>query len=131
MSQTVSRLERTLGVQIKTQRPLSGGCVAKLSLVQTADGRRLVVKEGGRQLALEGWMLTFLKGKLPVPEVLLAEDDLLVMTFIAAGAGGLDDRAQEHCAELTAALHGHSAPAFGLDRDTLIGGLAQPRVKTH
>ncbi len=104
--------------------------MAQVMRVLLSDGQVVVVKEGGTVLALEGWMLTFLKGKLPVPEVLLAEPDLLVMTHIDAKGGGFDDRAQAHCAELLASLHAHSAPRFGLDRDTLIGGLEQPNPPT-
>jgi fructosamine-3-kinase len=75
-------------------------------------------------------MLSFLKGRLPVPDVLLCEDDLLVLSFIDAQPGELGDKAQEHAAELVAALHGHSQPFFGLERDTLIGGLPQPNPAT-
>ncbi len=38
--------------------------------------------------------------------------------------------AQAHAADLLAALHAITAPAFGLERDTLIGGLHQPNPWT-
>ncbi|MDP6787328.1 MAG: fructosamine kinase family protein, partial [Rhodospirillales bacterium] len=64
-------------------------------------------------------------GALPVPEVLHAEDSLLVMSHIVSG-DAITPAAETHAAELLAALHGITAPEFGLERDTVIGGLAQP-----
>ncbi|MCC7168390.1 MAG: fructosamine kinase family protein [Rhodospirillales bacterium] len=119
------RAERALGAAIKAKRPLSGGSVATVLKLDLADGRSVVAKVGGPSLDVEGWMLGELAGKLPVPAVLLAEPDLLVIEYVEAG-DGLDDQAQTHAGELIAALHAHSAPAYGLARDTLIGGLVQP-----
>lgn len=126
MSEISSRIESALQARIVSFQPLSGGCVAKVSRLNLSNGQCVVAKEGGQGLALEGWMLTYLGDKLPVPEVLLAEPDLLVMTWLESGQGGFDGQAETHCAELIASLHGHTAPAFGLDRDTVIGGLSQP-----
>ena len=92
-------------------------------------GGSIVAKLGkpGDGLALEGWMLRYLAGHsaLPVPEVLHAEERLLVMSYIDAG-DAITAAAETHAAELLAALHSVTAPAFGLERDTVIGGLAQP-----
>jgi fructosamine-3-kinase len=130
MSSLAFRLESHLGRRVVSARALTGGCVAQVSRVLLDDGQSVVVKQGGDGLALEGWMLSYLKGKLPVPEVLLALPDLLVMTWLEGSADGLDATAQIRCAELMAALHGHSAESFGLDRDTPIGGLTQPNSPT-
>lgn len=130
MPSLASKLETALGVAVTTQRPLSGGCVAKVWLIGLADGRRVVAKEGGDGLDLEGWMLSFLADKLPVPDVLHAAPDLLVMTYLEARSGGLDGLGEGRCARLVAALHGHGGEAFGLDRDTVIGGLPQPNPWT-
>src|SRR3989338_6363472 len=62
---------------------------------------------------------------LPVPSVIFAADALLVMEYIET-SGSLTEGVQEHAAELLARLHEHTAPAFGLGRSTLIGGLSQP-----
>lgn len=126
MSENNSRIEAALSARVVSRHPLAGGCVAKVSRLVLSTGESIVAKEGGQGLALEGWMLSYLKGKLPVPEVLLAQPDLLVMTWLEADSGGLNDKAEVHCAELIASLHGHTAPAFGLDRDTVIGGVPQP-----
>lgn len=65
------------------------------------------------------------RSDLPVPAVIAATDDLLVIEFIET-SGRLDARAEAHAADLVAALHAIRGPAFGLERDTLIGPLPQP-----
>ncbi len=119
-----------LGAAVRRLTPLSGGCVGDVFRADLSDGRHVVVKAGqaGSRLDLEGWMLRHLaEAQLPVPAVRYAADDLLAMDYVET-SGGLDRSAQVHAAELLAALHGHAAPAFGLDRDTLIGGLHQPNA---
>ena len=124
-----AEIERILGVAVSGRTGLSGGCVGEVCRVELADGRHVVAKLGGpgSGLETEGWMLDYLAQKsfLPVPHVFHADNNLLLMSFIESG-GTLDGSAQEHAAELLADLHGVTAPRFGLERDTLIGGLAQP-----
>ena len=124
-----AEIERILGVAVSGRTGLSGGCVGEVCRVELADGRCVVAKLGGpgSGLETEGWMLDYLaqKSLLPVPHVFHADNNLLLMSFIESG-GTLDGSAQEHAAELLADLHGVTAPRFGLERDTLIGGLAQP-----
>lgn len=126
-------LETLLNAPVVRTAPLSGGCVAAVRCVDLADGRRVVVKAGrvGDALDLEGWMLDTLatRSALPVPRVLHAADDLLVMEWIDA-PGRLGVSGQEHAADLLAALHGVTAPCAGCDRDTVIGGLPQPNPWT-
>jgi len=128
-----AEIENILGARVLDWSHLSGGCVGDVCRVDLADGRRVVAKLGGpgSGLTTEGWMLDYLghKSRLPVPDVLHVDDNLLLVSFIENG-GGLDGRAQEHAAELLADLHGVTAPRFGLERDTLIGGLAQPNGET-
>ncbi|MBM3564562.1 MAG: fructosamine kinase family protein [Alphaproteobacteria bacterium] len=122
------RIAAALGATVSRLSPLSGGCVGDVFRADLSDGRRVVVKAGeeGSRLDLEGWMLGRLAAvNFPVPAVLHAADDLLAMDFVET-SGGINDRAEAHAAELLAALHGHTAPGFGLERDTLIGGLRQP-----
>jgi fructosamine-3-kinase len=52
------------------------------------------------------------------------------MQFID-GISSLTPSSQEHAAELLAALHELSAPQFGMEQDTLIGGLHQPNPWTE
>jgi fructosamine-3-kinase len=121
-------IARRAGARVAGVAPLAGGCVGGAYRVDLADGRRLAVKVGreGGTLRLEGFMLAYLKEKsrLPVPDVLHADDGLLLMSFIESD-GGLDADAEAHAADLLAELHRISAPAFGFERDTAIGGLPQ------
>ena len=121
------RLQTALNVDVVKTVPLLGGCIGDFRAVDLADGRRVVVKAGGAELDLEGWMLTYLADHsiLPVPKVLHAEDDLLVMSHVET-AGGITVQAEEDAADHLAQLHGVTGTAFGLERDTLIGGLPQP-----
>ncbi|MGE5505738.1 MAG: fructosamine kinase family protein [Actinomycetota bacterium] len=121
---------RLTGRKVAGTQPLSGGCVGEVRLVKLADGGRVVAKLGPG-LEPEAWMLRRLAGcsRLPVPDVIHGDDDLILMTYVEAG-GSLDGPAQEHAAELLADLHGVTWHSFGLERDTLIGGLAQPNPQT-
>lgn len=128
------RLESLLGSPVVRVVPLGGGCVAAVARLTLADGRDVVVKDGraGDRLDLEGWMLSTLATRcpaLPVPVVLAAADDLLVMEARDA-SGRLGPKGEDHAAEVIAALHDVTAERFGLERDTLIGGLHQPNAWT-
>ncbi len=130
MAALETRIAGALGAGVVRLVPLSGGCVGDVFRADLSDGRRVVVKAGdaGGRLDLEGWMLrTLADNQLPVPGVIHAVDDLLAMDYIET-LGSLDESAQAHAAELLAALHARTAPAFGLERDTLIGGLHQPNA---
>ncbi len=126
-------LQMLTGSTVVHQEPLGGGCIAAVLALTLADGRALVAKRGapGSGLALEGRMLRDLAatGTVPVPEVLAADDDLLVMTRLPGGTG-LDARAQTHAADLMAALHNVRGEGFGYTYDTVIGGLPQPNPLT-
>lgn len=122
----ITRVAAALGVAVRATRPLDGGCVAEVHRVDLADGARAVAKVGGRLLEREARMLRALAAAgLPVPEVLHAAPDLLVMGFVE-GESRFDAAAERHAAELLAALHAHTAPTFGFPEPTLIGGLHQP-----
>lgn len=126
-------IERVTGARPKRVAPMGGGCVGDVARLELADGRVVVAKTGdkGSGLDLEGFMLDYLRdnGGLPVPEVLHAADDLLIMSFIET-SGSIDAGAQVHAAEILARLHAVTADAFGFERPTVIGGLAQPNPWT-
>lgn len=123
-------VREVLGTAVRDIRPLSGGCVGQAYRLDLADGSRLAAKVDERPspcLDIEGFMLTFLseRSHLPVPKVIHSEPRLLLMTWLPGGSR-FGPAAQEHAAELLADLHQISADDFGLERDTLIGGLHQP-----
>lgn len=128
-------VRRAVGAEVKDVRPLSGGCIGQVYRMDLADGSAVVVKSDESEeprLAVEGYMLRYLseESDLPAPEVWYSTDRLLVMDFLP-GESRFSDAAQAHAAELLADLHNISAPAFGLEEDTLIGGLHQPNPWTE
>lgn len=125
-----ARIAALTGRAVVASRKLAGGCVGEVVLVTLAGGARMVAKLGPG-LEPEGWMLQALaaRTRLPVPALHCGGDDLLLMDYVEAG-GALDDRAQAHAAELLADLHGMTWHSYGLERDTVIGGLAQPNPPT-
>lgn len=122
-------VERVTGARAGRFEALSGGCVAACWRVHLDDGGSVVVKRagGGENLETEAWMLRYLAARsaLPVPAVLHAAADLLVLEYVAT-SGAIDARVERDAAERLAALHAVTAPTFGLERDTLIGPLPQP-----
>ncbi len=127
------RLAKILNQRPHSITPLSGGCVGEVYRVTLPDGRRFVAKvddSARATLEREGWMLRYLAehSQLPTPKVVYSAPDLLVMSFVPGG--GLDPSAEPHAAELLASLHRTTAPAYGLEADTLIGGLHQPNPWT-
>ena len=71
-----------------------------------------------------GWLAY--NTELPLPEVLYADDDLILMDHIVTGG----PMAQEDAADHLAFLHSQTAERFGFDCDTVIGGLPQPNPWT-
>jgi fructosamine-3-kinase len=128
-------VEGTLGERLKSARPLGGGCIGEVYRVELEDGTPLVAKvdrEGESHLEREAYMLRYLREKsgLPVPEVYHGSERLLLMEFVE-GNSRFSEGAERHAAELLAALHSITADAYGHERDTLIGSLNQPNLKTQ
>jgi len=126
-------LEAVTGRAVDRVSPLSGGCIAHVWRVDLDDGSAVVAKTGQSDggFDIEAYMLRYLAehSDLPVPEVLDVIPGMLVMSHLPA-SGGMNDRAQEHAADLIAALHGVTGRQAGLERDTLIGPLHQPNTQT-
>lgn len=133
MTSAAERIAAALGIAPRSLRPLSGGSVAEVYELTMPDGARLVAKVGrsGAKLDLEGWMLRYLRGHAaaPVPAVVHESDVLLVMECLP-NAGGISPAVECAAADVIAALHAVRGPSFGLERDTLIGGLHQPNPPT-
>ena len=128
------RIETAVQAKISSMTPLFGGCIGEVYRVELANGRAVVCKmaAGGHgRLDIEGFMLRYLseRSELPVPKLIHAEADLLIMTFIE-GESRFSHLAEVDAAEKLAALHAISGPAFGLEQASLIGGLRQPNPWT-
>jgi fructosamine-3-kinase len=126
-------VEASLATRLVRARPMGGGCIREVYEAELSDGSKAVAKvdrAGESHLEREAYMLRYLgeKSGLPVPEVYHSSEMLLLMEFMEGG-GDLSG-AQEHAAELLAALHGVSADAYGHERDTLVGSLSQPNPRT-
>lgn len=127
------KIETRTGCPVSDLRFYAAGQNANLYLVDLTDVRRLMAKimrqdeEGNATLEAEGWMLEYLarKSKLPVPKVYWYDPATILMEFIE-DSGVLDDKVQEHAAELLAELHDVHADFFGLERDTTICPYPQP-----
>ena len=127
-------VEVALGERLKNVRPMGGGCIGEVYLAELEDGTPLVAKvdpDGESHLDREAYMLRYLREKsdLPVPEVYYGSATLLLMEFVE-GSSRFSEEAEHHAAELLAALHGIAADTYGHERDTLIGSLNQPNIRT-
>ena len=125
-------IEQATGLPIAEISTLTGGSVGQVYLARCENGRRLVAKvDVGPSpcLDVEGFMLDYLRqvSNLPVPQTIYRSPELLIMSC-APGESSFSPSAQENAAELLAELHKLTAPAYGLDRPTLIGGLHQPNA---
>lgn len=126
------KIEERTGSPIADLRHFATGQNANLYLVDLDDERRLIAKEmrygegddpaGNVTLEAEGWMLEYLarKTKLPLPKVVWYDATTILMEFIE-GSGVMNNRVQEHAAELLADLHAIKGDFFGLERDTVTG----------
>jgi len=127
----VQRLAAALGRSVVGSRPLGGGCVADVREVELDNGTRCVVKVAPeRVLETEAWMLRYLAAhsRLPVPAVLHADGTMLVLEFVVSDEGGIESGVERDAADHLATLHAVTSPCFGLERDTVIGGLPQPNA---
>ena len=123
------QIQLALGHAPHSIKPLSGGSVAEVFQISMPDGDQFVGKLGQSSGALlsEGWILEYLRNNssLPVPKVFYSSDQLIIMEYLH-NEGGISDSAQKHAADLLAALHDITSSNYGLNKDTVIGGLHQP-----
>ena len=125
-----NQIEVAIGKYPTHIKALSGGMIGQVYQIELPNNETIVAKYAPNTdatLDIEGYMLNYLKqhSNIPVPDVIHNSKQLLLMTFIE-GNSNLSTSVQEHAAELLAGLHNIRAKSFGLERDTLIGGLHQP-----
>ncbi|MFC4357442.1 fructosamine kinase family protein [Halobium salinum] len=125
------RAAALLGSDVRDTGELDGGQVGTVHRVELVDGRVVVAKTGPAPLSIEAAMLRHLgrESDLPVPDVLHAEDDLLVIEYVE-NDGRVTPAVERDAADHLAALHAETAGAFGFERDTLTGPLRQPNPWT-
>lgn len=127
------RIEAIVGSTIQQSQSLSGGMIGQVYLLTLANGNKVVAKVSAStdvKLDIEGRMLDYLNqhSELSVPQVIHSEADLLLMTYIPNN-NRTTKQVEIDAANQLAALHKITAPQFGLEFDTLIGGLHQPNTQ--
>lgn len=125
------RIERALGVGVRSRTELDGGMVGTVHRVDLVDGRTVVAKTGETPLSVEARMLRYLDGNgLSVPEVLYASDELLLLSFVE-GSSTITPEVERDAARRLAALHDSTAEQFGFPFDTLTGPVTQTNPWTE
>ncbi|MDX1657425.1 MAG: fructosamine kinase family protein [Nitriliruptorales bacterium] len=110
--------------EVRDARPLSGGMIADVWRVSLVDGTDVVVKAPRYDARLEGEGLAALEAAgAPVPAVLAAEEDVLVLEFVSGSPDWAELGAQ------LATVHRTSNDLFGWHRDNVIGPL--PQINTR
>ena len=121
------RVETVLGSRVVASERLEGGVTGRAERVDLADGRRVVAKTAPTPLTVEARMLRHLaeRSALPLPDVLHASDDLLLLSFVD-GSGAVTAAVERDLADRLASLHGVTADRFGFPFDTTAGPLPKP-----
>ncbi|MDX1620335.1 MAG: fructosamine kinase family protein [Nitriliruptorales bacterium] len=110
--------------EVRDVRPLSGGMIAEVWRVSLADGADVVVKAPRYDARLEAEGLAALEAAgAPVPAVLAAEEDVLVLEFVSGSPDWAGLGAQ------LATVHRTSNASFGWHRDNVIGPLPQSNTR--
>jgi fructosamine-3-kinase len=131
MDDIAARLSTVVDEQPTGVYELDGGKIGTVYRVEF-DGRApLVAKMSETRLTVEAIMLTHLADNgLPVPEVVHAAADLLVLEHVE-GNSTISPEIERDVADHLAALHDVTAPAYGFECDTLTGSLHQPNPWTE
>lgn len=129
------RIERLLGRRPQRLQPQRGGDVARSVQAHFDGGERVLAKfarPGQPSQRLEARMLDDLRrAGLPVPRTLAADDEVLLLAWVDAGARGWDDEVQAAAGRAIAQLHEQPlSPVFGYGYDTAIAGLPQSNTPT-
>ena len=118
-----TRVSRLVGDRVVRSRTLSGGMIGDVVRMRLERLPDIVVKTGQHDahMTIEAEMLNRLRenGQVPVPEVLHAEDDLLILEWI--DGEHLRPQAEADCGRLLANLHDVTHPHHGFGGVTLNG----------
>ncbi len=118
-----TRVSRILGDRVVRSRTLSGGMIGDVVRMRLERLPDVVVKSGqdDAHMTIEAEMLDHLRepGRVPVPNVIHAEHDLLVMEWVEGEH--LRPQAEADCGRLLADLHEVTNPQHGFGGATLNG----------
>jgi len=129
----IGRISRRV-VDIRSLVPVAGGSIQPTFVATLADGGRFFVKVGTSEqrarLRAEARGLAALRETLAVrvPQTWLVGGEgryyFLMLEYLDLHAG--EPVAHARLGRELAALHGHTAPSFGFERDNYIGATLQP-----
>lgn len=128
------RAEALLGTAVVATTPVAGGDICTSTRLRLSNGRSALIKTRPHApdgfFAREAHGLRWLgearaAGGVDVPDVLAAEDDCLVLSWVESGKQTVE--AAEGFGRSLAATHAAGAPAFGMESgDGFIGTLPLP-----
>ncbi|MDU8944937.1 fructosamine kinase family protein [Rhodophyticola sp. MJ-SS7] len=105
--------------------PLGGGSLSEVFAVWLADGREVVVKLAPGAEAEARMLAAIGAAGCAAPEVLSAEDGILVMSRLEAGGAG-DARSWREAGAAVARLHAARGAGYGWPEDHAFGDVAIP-----
>ncbi len=114
-----------LGQEVVGVAPVGGGSISVAGRVDLADGTSVFAKSAAGlahgQLGVEAEGLRWLAevDGVPVPAVVAARDDVLVLSWVPPGPRR--EATDERLGRALARLHGAAEPSFGWHRDGFIG----------
>ena len=111
-----SRAARLLGETALDATSLAGGDLSGVLRLGLSGGRSVVAKGGPAPLAEAGMLRAMAAAGAPCPEVLAADDAVLVLADLGDGPPP-GPRAWRRCGEDLARLHAAAGPAYGWARD--------------
>lgn len=131
MPSLADRIEMELGRRPASLSAIGAGASGSVARATFADGSTVVVKqarhdEADLTIEARGLRLLAERSDAPVPEVILARADLLVLEDMPGSTAGLAS-AETDAARVLARLHSveSAGGVYGLDHDGLIGPLPQ------
>jgi len=128
------KVENLINEEITMITPLAGGMISDVVKLSFKNRLPLVAKlsQDSHDLTIEAYMLEYLKthSKLPIPNIIHAETQLLLIDYID-GTTGLTSNIQSELGHMLAHLHQVTTTQYGLERDTLIGYLHQPNPQSE
>ncbi|MCA8880623.1 MAG: fructosamine kinase family protein [Rhodobacteraceae bacterium] len=101
---------------------LHGGDLAEVVAVTLASGREVIAKSGPAPMTEAAMLRAIAATGTPVPEVLAADETVLVMARLPAG-GGLGGTTWADLGRLLAGLHASTGPHYGWTCDYAFGGV--------
>jgi fructosamine-3-kinase len=129
VSVVARRAEELLGLPVVSTSPVAGGDVARATKLRLTDGSVALMKTlphppSGFFAAEARGLAWIAEAGLPVPELLAAAEDCVILRWVEPGrpsGDGADDLGRA-----LAAAHRHPCDGFGLDGDGFIGTLPMP-----